>query len=40
MSPRLVLLALALGLLLLALAGWTLRALRRPSRSLLVSSRS
>jgi len=40
MSPRLVLLALVLGLLLLALAGWTFRALRRPSRSLLAAGRA
>jgi hypothetical protein len=39
MNTRLLLTLLALGLLLLALGGWLVQALRWPSRSLVVLAR-
>ena len=34
MNPRLMLMLLAIGLLVLALGGWLVQALRRPTRML------
>ena len=39
MNTRLLLTLLALGLLLLALGGWLVQALRWPARSLVVAAR-